>query len=516
MDIKHLIDLISELTPNMQCKYVRGEDVCTFVKIDKNEQRLFTKTPSGEDFSFAQSYIAALAEKIEENVPFNTSQALNNKGSNRAVIDSIIAHTSEFYWLQQNRSKYTIWIPSKPHKPGELVEWQESDNDNNAFGFNNSTVDSAKTKRKDNAKSGVFLTALRTKPFMLLAGISGTGKSRIVRKLAQASTTQKYENTEDRWKDNRPKNFELVQVKPNWHNSLDVVGYYSNVSKRYEFPPFIDFIVKAWQDLETPYFLCLDEMNLAPVEQYFAEFLSAIESRSFDADGNYVTDPIIKPFKQFGEKEGKAMLVQLFGEADHIDKNPLAEQFYEKGLSLPKNLLVMGTVNMDETTFSFSRKVLDRAMSVVMNEVDYEAFFNGDTENDVAEMDDNTRKLLVDRPIRGLDAEGNEAEDVKKYLTNINKVLNDTPFKLGYRAANEALLYVSASRMFNPEADIHTALDEFTMMKILSRIEGDKRSIGNLLDDLKEVITSDYPKSSEKLGKMVETLKNKQFVSYWT
>lgn len=366
------------------------------------------------------------------------------------------------------------------------------------------------------SKSDVFLTALRTKPFMLLAGISGTGKSRIVRKLAQASTTQKYENTEDRWKDNRPENFELIQVKPNWHNSMDVVGYYSNVAKRYEFPPFIDFIVKAWQDLETPYFLCLDEMNLAPVEQYFAEFLSAIESRSFDADGNYVTDPIIKPFKKFGEKEGKAMLVQLFGVPDPIDKNPLALQFFEKGLTLPKNLLVMGTVNMDETTFSFSRKVLDRAMSVVMNEVDYEGFFDGNTENDVAEMDEATRNLLIDRPIRGLETENNEADTVKEYLTNINKVLEDTPFKLGYRAANEALLYVSAAHKFNPDADIHVTLDEFTMMKILSRIEGDKRSIGNLLDDLKAVITSDYPKSNEKLEKMAETLKNKQFVSYWT
>lgn len=517
MEINHLIDLISELTPNMQCKYVRGEDVCTFVKIDKNEQRLYTKTPLGEDFSFAQSFIEALAEKIEENVPFNTSQVLNNKGSNRAVIDSIIAHTSEFYWLQQGRSRYTVWIPSKPHKPGELVEWKESILFDNTFGYQDTTSKSSKKMGdSNNTQDNIYLTALRTKPFMLLAGISGTGKSRIVRKLAQASTTQKYENTEDRWKDNRPENFELIQVKPNWHNSMDVVGYYSNVAKRYEFPPFIDFIVKAWQDLETPYFLCLDEMNLAPVEQYFAEFLSAIESRSFDAEGNYVTDPIIKPFKKFGEKEGKAMLVQLFGVPDPIDKNPLALQFFEKGLTLPKNLLVMGTVNMDETTFSFSRKVLDRAMSVVMNEVDYEGFFGGNTENDVAEMDDATRNLLIDRPIRGLEAENNESDAVKEYLTKINEKLNDTPFKLGYRAANEALLYVSAAHKFNPDADIHVALDEFTMMKILSRIEGDKRSIGNLLDNLKEVITNDYPKSNEKLEKMAETLKNKQFVSYWT
>lgn len=118
-----------------------------------------------------------------------------------------------------------------------------------------------------------YLSALRTKPFVLLAGISGTGKSRIVRKLAQATNPKTYAKEEDRWNDNRPDNFELIQVKPNWHNSMDVTGFYSTVSRKYEFTPFVRFIVKAWQHLDTPYFLCLDEMNLAPVEEYFAEFL---------------------------------------------------------------------------------------------------------------------------------------------------------------------------------------------------------------------------------------------------
>ena len=93
-----------------------------------------------------------------------------------------------------------------------------------------------------------YLTALRTKPFMLLAGISGTGKSRIVRKLAQATNTKEYANEEDRWKDNRPDNFQLIQVKPNWHNSMDVVGYMSNIpAPHYVFTDFVRFIVKAWQ-----------------------------------------------------------------------------------------------------------------------------------------------------------------------------------------------------------------------------------------------------------------------------
>lgn len=376
-----------------------------------------------------------------------------------------------------------------------------------------------------------YLSALRTKPFMLLAGISGTGKSRIVRKLAQASVTEelqkKYdpksvENGFDRWQLHKPANFELVQVKPNWHNSLEVVGYKSNIGgSHYEFTPFIEFVARAWKHQNIPFFLCLDEMNLAPVEQYFAEFLSAIESRSIE-NGEYETDPIIKPFVEFGEVVCTQMIDHLVGKVDASKVVPgsieakLVERFKTKGLTLPPNLIVIGTVNMDETTFSFSRKVLDRAMSIVMNDVEYDKFFTGETENDMTEFDDATKGLLIDRPIRGLEAEDNGAEQVEQYLTAINEVLNDTPFKLGYRAANEALLYVSAAHQFDGSIDVNAALDEFTLMKILSRIEGDKRSIGNLLDDLQRVINDSYPSSNKKLVQMAKTLQNKQFVSYWT
>ncbi len=387
-----------------------------------------------------------------------------------------------------------------------------------------------------------YLTALRTKPFMLLAGISGTGKSRIVRKLAQATTTQHYNNEEDRWKDNRPENFELIQVKPNWHNSMDVVGFYSNISRKYEFTPFVKFIVKAWQDKDTPYFLCLDEMNLAPVEEYFAEFLSAIESRSTDENGEYITDPIIKPFKDFGEKEGKAMLIELLGDADPIDKNPLAIHLYEKGLTLPQNLMVMGTVNMDETTFSFSRKVLDRAMSVEMNEVDYDKFLSGESEQFPLLTDLN--ELLVKRPQQASEVKDKiESRMVVDYLKTVNNLLDGTPFKLGYRAANEALLYVAASREFAGENfNTNKALDEFTLMKILSRIEGDDNrlavdendqvvaSIGrekitdagedrlNLLNCLRAIVREYIGTESsteKKINTMYRTLEREHFVSYW-
>lgn len=345
-----------------------------------------------------------------------------------------------------------------------------------------------------------YLTALRTKPFMLLAGISGTGKSRIVRKLAQATVTEELQRANgytgedfanDRWTLHSPANFELIQVKPNWHNSMDVIGYLSNIpSPHYVFTPFIEFIVKAWQHPEVPFFLCLDEMNLAPVEEYFAEFLSAIESRSFEG-GEYMTDPIIKPFNSFGEDVAKMMVNTLFPNFTAADKNSflgkIVDHLETKGLTLPKNLIVIGTVNMDETTFSFSRKVLDRAMSVEMNEVNYDSFLNDTTDDDLKAIvqafekndDADLNALLVDRHIEAkeiIDELGDDAKFAIDYLKRINALLEGTPFKLGYRAANEALIYLQASQEFG-QTDRIAALDNFTLMKILSRIEGDESKL---------------------------------------
>ena len=381
-----------------------------------------------------------------------------------------------------------------------------------------------------------YLAAIRTKPFILLAGISGTGKSRIVRKLAQATVPDDLQrlydpksviNGFDRFNLHKPANFELIQVKPNWHNSMEVVGYKSNIGGiHYEFTPFIEFVARAWQHQDVPFFLCLDEMNLAPVEQYFAEFLSAIESRTME-NVVYMTDPIIKPFESFDTKDSQGhitdclsdrMIAKLIGALDTQEKSNLAEQFRTKGLTLPKNLIVMGTVNMDDTTFSFSRKVLDRAMSIVMNEVDLEAYFNHQSDVINTELSDEIKNALIDRPISGLEvneALGEDADEVRSYFEAINEILEGTPFKLGYRAISEALLYASAAKVFGSDS-IKDALDQFTLMKILSRIEGDKRSIGSLLTDLQEVITGDYVKSHKKLEQMSTTLERSQFVSYWT
>ena len=360
--------------------------------------------------------------------------------------------------------------------------------------------DKSKSSNQHHSTYTSFFTALRTKPFMLLAGISGTGKSRIVRKLAQATITEELQRANgytgndfanDRWTQHSPANFELIQVKPNWHNSMDVIGYLSNIpSPHYVFTPFIEFIVKAWQHPEVPFFLCLDEMNLAPVEEYFAEFLSAIENRSFE-DKEYMTDPIIKPFNSFGEDVAKMMVNALFpnftaGDTESVTTK-IIKHFRTKGLTLPKNLIVIGTVNMDETTFSFSRKVLDRAMSVEMNEVDYDSFLTDTTDDDLKAIvkafeenkDMKLNDLLVNRHIEAkeiIEKLGKDAHFAINYLKQVNALLEGTPFKLGYRAANEALIYLQASYEFGQTNRI-AALDNYTLMKILSRIEGDETKL---------------------------------------
>ena len=346
-----------------------------------------------------------------------------------------------------------------------------------------------------NLKYRQFITAIKSKPFLLLAGISGTGKSRIVRELARAC----WEEGSAEHEAQKPKNFEMVQVKPNWHDSSELIGYVSRVSGSPVFVAgdFLKFVAKAWENPEIPYFLCLDEMNLAPVEQYFAEYLSVVESRKADDNGVIATDPILK---KSGEDWYRILTSELT-----IDEN-VRSQFLNDGISIPQNLIVVGTVNMDETTFSFSRKVLDRAMTIEMNEVD---LYGG--------LDDRHEKIgkleagnLIGTAVEGVDVyrENKEVCDTAlKYLQAVNMELEGTPFKVAYRTRNEFLLYVVNNLPYNKDKEgneipqqevIARALDEITSMKILSRIEGDSDKIGNLLEELGKTVSEQLKDISGK------------------
>ena len=244
-----------------------------------------------------------------------------------------------------------------------------------------------------------YLTAIRTKPFLLLAGISGTGKSRIVREFAFKSCP-KYLQDKD---GTTPSNYCMIEVKPNWHDSTELLGYYSNLSKGYQFKKFVQFLVKAKMNPNVPFFVCLDEMNLAPVEQYFAEILSVMETRKKvnheDGTDEIKSGVIVegKYFSQIYQKEMGGMVstvekhisdgdwyATFFKESQMtedekaiVSKNRSEFTLCDEGLTLPENVIIIGTVNMDDTTHQFSRKVIDRAMTIEMNGGKLKNMFGG-------------------------------------------------------------------------------------------------------------------------------------------
>ena len=394
-----------------------------------------------------------------------------------------------------------------------------------------------------------FLTALRTKPFILLAGISGTGKSRIVREMAKAcwkpEDDEYWKDKEKQIRNNHPRNFCMVQVKPNWHDSSELIGYVTRISGTPEFVAgdFIKFVVKAWYDEKHPYFMLLDEMNLAPVEQYFAEYLSVIESRKarrIEIDGENITeiftDPILKASyhrKEDGSKEPDEWYVKMVDSllvgCPNEKLFAIRQQFLEQGISIPQNLFVVGTVNMDETTFSFSRKVLDRAMTIEMNEVDLHGGLEKDTGNEIGYIAD----CIIGDAAEGSDVyEANKelCDEVLAYLEKVNAILEGTPFKIAYRTRNEFLMYAVNRKILAPDSQLWQTLDEMTSMKILSRIEGDSDRTKNVLEGMQTLVKAEIedlippaeegkPKtesiSAKKIEEMLAKLEATGFTSYW-
>lgn len=369
-----------------------------------------------------------------------------------------------------------------------------------------------------------LLTAMRTKPFLLLAGISGTGKSRIVKQMAFESCPDIPALRSDK---TAPGNYELIEVKPNWHDSSELLGYESEIGgPHYVVTPFVRFLVKAMRYPDVPFFVCMDEMNLAPVEQYFAEFLSVLESRKLLSDGTITSEPLIKAdiFSKYAD--------QLHRDLDITDTETykaVYDRLKNDGLRLPSNLIVVGTVNMDETTHQFSRKVIDRAMTIEMNiedaETPFKNFFEG---GDALHYYDNPqpKDLFLPKVVQASEALSTlSAEDaaylkdnVPGLLHSLNSALNGTPFKIAYRVQNELILYFFSLREENPdeaaEALLTQAMDAILMMKVLPRIEGDEDLLDKPLKALAQ-FTENYPQASRKIAEMQERLPQAHFTCFW-
>ena len=420
-----------------------------------------------------------------------------------------------------------------------------------------------------------YLLALRTKPFLLLAGISGTGKSRIVREFAFKSCP-KYLQDKD---GTTPGNYCMIEVKPNWHDSTELLGYYSNLSKEYQFKKFVKFLVKAKMFPDVPFFVCLDEMNLAPVEQYFAEVLSILETRKHprnpetkEVDMKTIKTEVIveaKYFQQLGKmsifknKEtgdplkqkltDRDIYMKLYGIDEEKDINEEVGNKTELttlGLTLPGNVLIIGTVNMDDTTHQFSRKVIDRAMTIEMNGGNLSAMFGGSKNLEYLEDEAEQQKwqnAFTQRYISAdevLKAHPQEAETIMEKLperlNELNKALKGTPFEVSYRVLNELTIMVGVLLDDNEEGKsiddiINQAVDNILLMKILPRIEGDadmfaikKKDVqyDNRLKWLESIapdISTDGEEEEkeskqtarEKIHEMIERLDNQEFTRFW-
>lgn len=394
-----------------------------------------------------------------------------------------------------------------------------------------------------------FLTVLRTKPFLLLAGISGTGKSQKVQELAFMSCPEELREENS----TTPGNYCLVEVKPNWHDSTELLGYYSALSGRYELTDFIRFTYKALMNPNTPFFLCLDEMNLAPVEQYFAEYLSVLETRkrTVDEEGvKILTEPLLTKDKFSNCKLNERVPKQTAGymlDGDECDEKPLYSPadaeiiayLKNNGLHLPDNLFVIGTVNMDDTTHQFSRKVIDRAFTIEMNGGKMDDMFSTESRNNLeyrteplplsafkSEFVRAYEVLEDDRFAKYKDtittkipellgnSDGTASED------SINGILNGTPFRVSYRVQNELVLYLSVliENAGFPD-DIESLIGEATlailMEKVLPRIQGEQKQLetkggkSNILKDMISFVETHFKPSDETVPEIYDKVKKK-------
>ena len=377
-----------------------------------------------------------------------------------------------------------------------------------------------------------LVAALRTKPFAILAGHSGTGKSQLVRRLAYMTCNNELLIKEGEGK-TAPGNYCMVQVKPNWHDSTDLLGYYSEMGERHFVnTPFVEFICKAYAYPDTPFFVCLDEMNLAPVEQYFAEYLSAIESME-NKGGVWLTDPLVEVDKT-GEKDASGKEKVDVEILDQIMKGAASKEAADwiqaHGLTIPKNLFVVGTVNMDETTCQFSRKVLDRAMTLLMNDVKFSDMAASKKPSNEERLDEAGLKFFFKE--KG-EERGTVGAAESALLDGINEPLANTPFVVAYRFANEYALYEAALAKLN-EVDLAAATDEekkkyamealdhVVMMKLLPRIHGERGTVRVLFEGGKRGdknvpgLESKLPSGGLSVDMMKKILERRdEYLTFW-
>lgn len=316
-----------------------------------------------------------------------------------------------------------------------------------------------------------FYLSLKSKPFVILAGTSGTGKTKLVKLFAEAIGAE----------------YKLVAVRPDWSDSTDLFGHV-DLNGRFVPGAVIDYIKAAQGNPDKPYILCLDEMNLARVEYYLSDFLSVIETREL-SNGRIVSEPLVT-VTQYGADEEAA---RKYGE-----------------IVFPQNLYIIGTVNMDETTFPFSKKVLDRANTIEFNYVDLIPSVGG---GGICESQSVANSFLCGDFLLLSQCTGEDdyVGEICSELQKINMILQKANAHVGYRVRDEIVFYMLNNKRAGYLMTDNEALDHEILQKILPRVQGSSASVKNMLCKLFDVFATDHTQysgdnDSEKMQKALDDL----------
>jgi hypothetical protein len=272
------------------------------------------------------------------------------------------------------------------------------------------------------------------------------------------------------------RNYEVVAVRPDWTDGRGLLGFFNPITLRYQTTPFLRLLLRARDESERakregrrphPFFVLLDEMNLARVEHYFADFLSALESR-----------------------EELHLHDEAAIEGDEVEPGADAESVeVPSRLAIPDNVFFTGTVNVDETTHMFSPKVLDRAFVLEFNDVDLEGY--GEAASPGASLElPKFEALEFEEPPDAEDWKELGAIDggaaIKKWLVDLNGVLASEHRHFGYRVANEIARFVSLlteQAGDSPETP-WIALDLAIHSKILPKLHGTQQELHAMIGRL--------------------------------
>lgn len=387
-----------------------------------------------------------------------------------------------------------------------------------------------------------YLAALATKPFVILGGTSGTGKSKLATLVAEfyslsrssappslqptASAQSGFEFSSEVAAVVDPERSVLIPVRPDWTDNHALLGYRNPITNEYESTQALEMLLRASRssasgemDADKPYFILLDEMNLARVEYYFSDWLACLESRRV-VDEKLSSEPI--PLHRSAARLTTFILSN--GARVEVEVPP--------NLEIPSNVVITGTINVDETTHSLSPKVLDRAMVLEFETVDLN-FLRQDLQMEPGGGYQLWSKLPTYRPASADDYR-RLPDNIHTALNSLNQILVVSQSNFGYRAACEMAKFMALYREMLPEAllqDWNHALDIAILQKVLPKLGGSHARLGETLSALRSFFENPFdvqiageqankgPILRECYGKadsMLRTLKTAGYTSFFS